>query len=100
MIKKIILIITLTGLALATEAPLYIKTITGKPNMIYFNKEIEVAKKLGINMRHNFGGCMVREGIGNGEAQKNKEADEYYALKLGKNWKEKLREETMKELGK
>ena len=63
--------------------------------MIYFKKEMKVAKKLGINIQYDFKGCVVKKEDNNEENRKNKEADKYYSLKLGKNWKKRLREATL-----
>ncbi len=76
------------------EAPLYVKTITGKPYMVYFKEELIVAKKLGINLKYDFTGCSVMAREKHTESKENKKADAYYRLKLGENWKTILREET------
>ena len=78
------------------EAPVYVKTIIGKPDMSYFREEMITAKKLGINLKYDFKGCNLKPGekYTDKEIEENKKADAYYKAKLGEDWKEKLEKET------
>ena len=88
----------LTVVISANDAPLYTKEIVGKPCMAYYDKEQQVAKELGINIKHVFKGCKVERGGKSSESTQNQAANKYYSLKLGKNWKAQLKEETTKRM--
>lgn len=76
--------------------PLLTKYIVGKPNMIYFNAEKEVALRWGINLKHIFVGSKIRDEIEQGRLaveESNIEANEFYNKKFGKDWEVKFQEE-------
>jgi len=92
--------VTKKGLAMSDEAPLITKHIMGKPNMHYFDAEKRVAKRWGINIKHQFGGCVVTpEKAKEKKAveDKNQEAYLYYEKKFGKDWQTKFKEEVKEE---
>ena len=98
--------VTKKGFAMSSnseESPLITKHIRGKPDMRYFEAEKRVAKRWGVNIKHQFGGCMVTPEKSKEQKaveDKNKEAYLYYDKKFGKDWQTKFKEEVKEERGK